>query len=80
MFPHDWSIEGPFAATNRTGWFGGYLPSGPSWYRKSFVLPAEYNGQRVFVEFDGVMANSDVWLNGQHLGHGPTATAALRMT
>jgi beta-galactosidase len=25
----------------------------------------------VFIEFDGVMANSDVWINGQHLGKRP---------
>src|SRR5262249_34380579 len=27
--------------------------------------------QRVFIEFDGVMANSDVWINGVHLGKRP---------
>src|SRR5262245_19818569 len=29
--PHDWSIQGPFAQTNRTGGAGGYLPSGIGW-------------------------------------------------
>jgi beta-galactosidase len=69
--PHDWSIEGPFAASNPTGGGGGYLPAGIGWYRKHFTLPKEYAGRRVFIEFDGVMANSDVWINGSHLGKRP---------
>ncbi len=69
--PHDWSIAGPFSETNQTGGAGGFLPSGVGWYRKHFTLPAGAPGRRVFVEFDGVMANSDVWINGHHLGHRP---------
>src|ERR1043165_5047793 len=61
--PHDWSIEGPFARTNRTGGAGGYLPSGIGWYRKSFSLPETDRGRSAWIEFDGVMANSDVWIN-----------------
>ena len=69
--PHDWSIEGPFDAGNATGGAGGFLPAGIGWYRKHFTLPKEYARRRVFVEFDGVMANSDVWINGMHLGKRP---------
>ena len=52
--PHDWSIEGPFAETNKTGGAGGFLPAGIGWYRKHFTLPATEAERRVFVEFDGV--------------------------
>ena len=69
--PHDWSIEGPFAASNSTGGAGGFLPAGVGWYRKHFAIPKEYAGRRIFIEFDGVMANSDVWINGTHLGRRP---------
>lgn len=69
--PHDWSIEGPFAKTNQTGGAGGFLPSGVVWYRKHFTLPKTDAGKRVSIEFDGVMHNSDVWINGHHLGHRP---------
>ena len=69
--PHDWSIEGAFAETNSTGGAGGFLPAGVGWYRKHFTVPAGYAGLRVRVVFDGVMANSNVWLNGVHLGHRP---------
>ena len=69
--PHDWSIEGPFDAKNTTSGSGGYLPSGVGWYRKHFEVNADKKGKRVFIEFDGVMANSDVWINGVHLGKRP---------
>jgi beta-galactosidase len=69
--PHDWSIEGPFDKNNSTRGSGGFLPSGVGWYRKHFTLPTESVHQRVFIDFDGVMANSDVWINGFHLGNRP---------
>jgi len=69
--PHDWSIVGPFAETNKAGGAGAFLPSGVAWYRKIFSLPEQSRERRVFVEFDGVMQNSDVWINGFHLGHRP---------
>jgi beta-galactosidase len=69
--PHDWSIEGPFAETNKTGGAGAFLPSGIGWYRKHFTLPKSDSNSVVRIEFDGVMQNSDVWINGVHLGHRP---------
>ena len=66
--PHDWSIEGPFAETNLTGGAGAFLPSGLGWYRKHFTLAENSSNQVVRVEFDGVMQNSDVWINGFYLG------------
>jgi beta-galactosidase len=69
--PHDWSIEGPMDQKNPAGPAGACLPAGIGWYRKHFVLPAAAAGHRVFIDFDGVMANSDVWINGFNLGHRP---------
>jgi beta-galactosidase len=37
-------------------------------YRRHFKLPADLIGQRVFVDFGGVMTAAVVWLNGQKLG------------
>ncbi len=76
--PHDWGIEGPFAENNPSGWAGAFLPAGVGWYRKRFALPAEYAGRRVFVEFDGVMANSEVWINGVSLGKRPYGYVSFR--
>ncbi|HUI56431.1 MAG TPA: glycoside hydrolase family 2 TIM barrel-domain containing protein [Bryobacteraceae bacterium] len=67
--PHDWSIEGPYSAANASG--TGYLPGGIGWYRKVFRLPDLAPGRRVFLAFDGVYRDSDVWINGHHLGHRP---------
>jgi beta-galactosidase len=67
--PHDWAIAGPFLATNPSGGAGGFAPAGVGWYRKHFVLPKEEANKRVYIEFDGVMANCDVWVNGELLGH-----------
>ena len=69
--PHDWSIEGPVSEKNPTGPGGGFMPSGVSWYRKHFTLSNDARNRSVFIEFDGVMSNSDVWINGVHLGMRP---------
>ncbi len=69
--PHDWSIEGDFREDNPCGGGGGYLPCGIGWYRKSFRLPDDWAGRLVSIELDGVYKNSDVWINGAHLGFHP---------
>ena len=66
--PHDWSIEGEFNEKNPATPGGGALPGGIGWYRKSFqVSPEELKGS-VFVDFDGVYQNSEVWINGHSVG------------
>jgi beta-galactosidase len=47
--PHDWSIEGPFLATNSTGPAGAFLPAGIGWYRKHLALPASSATRRILV-------------------------------
>src|SRR3954469_4206319 len=69
--PHDWSIEGKFDEKNPAGTGGGALPGGTGWYRKTFNLPAETKGKLLFIEFDGVYRNSEVWINGHYLGKRP---------
>ncbi len=75
--PHDWSILGNYDHNNATGRGGGYLPSGIGWYRKHFTLDDADAQKRVFIEFDGIMANSDVWINGYHLAHHPYGYVCL---
>jgi len=69
--PHDWSIEGEFKEDAITKGPGGYLPTGIGWYRKHFNIASIGTGQQFWIEFDGVYMNSDVWINGQHLGKHP---------
>jgi beta-galactosidase len=69
--PHDWSIEGTPREDAPGGGGTGYFPAGTGWYRKSFRLPAGARDQAAWLEFDGVYMNSDVWINGVHLGNRP---------
>jgi beta-galactosidase len=39
-----------------------------SLYRRRFKLPAEAKHKRIFVDFEGVMTASTVWINGTKLG------------
>jgi beta-galactosidase len=75
--PHDWSILGNYDHNNVSGRGGGYLPSGIGWYRKHFTLNDADAQKRIFIEFDGIMANSDVWINGYHLAHRPYGYVCL---
>jgi beta-galactosidase len=69
--PHDWSIEGTMRQDAPGGGRMGFYPGGVGWYRKTFRLPAGSRGARASLEFDGVYMNSDVWINGIHLGQRP---------
>ena len=35
------------------------------WYRREFQVSSEMQGQRVFLNFDGINWKADIWLNGQ---------------
>jgi beta-galactosidase len=75
--PHDWAIAGPIAQSNPSGQGGGFFPTGIAWYRKSFTLTPADAHKHAYIVFDGVMANSDVWINGTHLGHRPNGTVSF---
>jgi beta-galactosidase len=78
--PHDWSIEdlpnqsdsvvGPFTTRSIGKTATGYTVGGIGWYRKHFTLNNVTN-KKVTIYFDGVYMNSDVWINGIHLGNHP---------
>ncbi|MBJ7881563.1 beta-galactosidase GalB [Gelidibacter salicanalis] len=75
--PHDWGIEGPFRADlpNQTG----KLPwAGIGWYRKNFTSPKSDAGKRVFIEFDGAMSGTTVWVNGGFAGEWPYGYSSFR--
>ncbi len=68
--PHDWGIEGPFRFDLPGN--SGKLPwKGIGWYRKHFTVSREDAGKRLTVAFDGAMANSMVYLNGEYVGGWP---------
>lgn len=76
--PHDWSVEGSFSKDHPATPGGGALPGGTGWYRKTFIIPATSKGKSVFIDFDGVYRNSEVWINGHLLGKRPNGYIAFR--
>ncbi len=80
--PHDWGVEGDFDVDNdptvtivkedgmvketvMTGWNGGLPVVGMGVYRKWIEIE---KADRVFLELDGVMWESKVYLNGREMG------------
>src|SRR5882757_6889912 len=69
--PHDWSIAGPVEENAPSRGAGGFFPTGVGWYRRTLTLPKLDPAKRTFIAFDGIMANSDVYCNGELIGHRP---------
>lgn len=75
--PHDWSIENlpgtdsPFNRDAISQVSGGFTTGGTGWYRKSFTLPSEMKGRSIFLQFDGVYMNPEIWINGISVGSHP---------
>src|SRR3954469_5573376 len=60
--PHDWGIEGPFKQ-ELSGETGKLPWAGVGWYRKHFTLPSSDKERHLYLDIDGAMAQSEVWLN-----------------
>ena len=76
--PHDWAIKGPFNinldhATALLPW------RGIGWYRKSFSIPESDKNKCIYLDFDGAMANSSVYLNGKYVGGWPYGYNSFRI-
>lgn len=76
--PHDWSIEGEFSEKHPATPGGGALPGGIGWYRKVFTISEADTNKPVFIDFDGIYQNSEVWINGNYLGKRPYGYSSFR--
>lgn len=74
--PHDWSIEYPFSQEYSSG--TGYVAGGIGWYRLHFTLPNALRGKKIWLEFDGIYKNSQVWCNSYYLGKRPNGYTSFR--
>jgi beta-galactosidase len=63
--PHTWNRIGNDGLT-RSPESNSYR--GISWYHLRLPTPAAARGKRAFLQFDGVGAIADVWVNGTHVG------------
>ncbi|NDW19146.1 DUF4982 domain-containing protein [Dysgonomonas sp. 216] len=67
--PHDWSVKGQLSPTLAS--CTGYLPGGIGWYRKTLNIPESKKGEKVYLYFEGVYNQSEVFVNGKSLGKRP---------
>ncbi|KOH44064.1 sugar-binding domain-containing protein [Sunxiuqinia dokdonensis] len=67
--PHDWTVKQQLSPTLASA--TGYLPGGVGWYRKQLSIPAERQGEKVYLYFEGVYNRSEVFVNGVSLGKRP---------
>lgn len=80
--PHDWAIKGPFftGENPEVGGGMGRLPShGVAWYRKQFSLDEEDSNKQIYLDIDGAMSYSMVWLNGNLVGGWPYGYSSYRL-
>ncbi|MBQ6081445.1 MAG: beta-galactosidase, partial [Bacteroidales bacterium] len=88
--PHDWGVEGPFVQsypgeTGKLAWWG------TAWYRRHLRFPfSEFSGRerflvrdikdaRYWLDFDGVMSGSTVYVNGHPVGGRPYGYSSFRV-
>lgn len=76
--PHDWGIEGPFRP-DLEGYTGKLPWRGIGLYRKHFLVPETEKGKRYYLDFDGAMANAEVWLNGIKVDERPYGYISFRV-
>jgi beta-galactosidase len=69
QIPHDWNIKMQFDGKGNGS--AAYLPESIGWYRKHFNIPASSKNKKVMILFDGIFHQSDVYVNGHHLGYRP---------
>lgn len=67
--PHDWGVKQPLSPSLASA--TGYLPGGIGWYRKQLSIPAEDQGKKIFLYFEGVYNRSEVFVNGKSVGKRP---------
>ena len=71
--PHDWVVDLPYdgAASHSHGYkcIGWKYPQhSVGWYRRHLEIPAEDKGKQVWIEFEGIFRDSEVYCNGAYLG------------
>lgn len=74
--PHDYMIAENVSETAPAGPASGFYTAGVAYYTKLLFLPDEWKDQEIYLNFDGVMMNATVDINGckaamQHYGYAP---------
>lgn len=69
--PHAWNEDSAFKVSI------DHLPTGIAWYRKSFTLPADSAGKKVYLEFEGIRQGGEFYLNGESIGRSDNGVMAF---
>ncbi|KAI1436938.1 glycoside hydrolase family 2 protein [Xylaria sp. CBS 124048] len=77
--PHDWAIKGPFNSPGVSNSMAGLPSNGVGWYRKTLTLAEDDLEKTIFLDIDGAMAYSAVWLNGNLVGGWPYGYNSFRL-
>ncbi len=65
--PHDWAISGPVIAEGDGN--TGKLPwRDEAWYRRDLEIKSSWAGKTIYLVFDGIMSNPEVFVNGKPSG------------
>ena len=76
--PHTWNeIDSYRAYIAHSGGDQSEKMFGIGWYRKHFKLPANADGQKVFIQFDGMRQAGRFFVNGQPVGKYENAITAV---
>ena len=66
--PHTWNaLDGQNGKAANPEYPAGYY-RGPAWYARKLAIPADWQGNRIFLRFEAVSLVSDIYVNGRHLG------------
>jgi len=80
--PHDWAINQAFYEGDKPEVGGGMgrLPSqGVAWYRKKLNISVVDKAKIIYLDIDGAMSYSMVWLNGHLIGGWPYGYNSYRL-
>ncbi|MFP5435246.1 MAG: sugar-binding domain-containing protein, partial [Alphaproteobacteria bacterium] len=73
--PHTWNRMGEYQLTRSAQ---SNLEQGIGWYRLALTAPSRAKGQRQLIQFDGVGAIAEIWVNGVRVGGHAGAFSTFR--
>jgi len=50
----------------------------PWWYRKQFVIPQDFQGKTIWLDFNGINYRANIWLNGKEIAKSDDVAGARR--